>query len=389
MSLSTPVKPTEIKEFAAASPCIYPQSNATGKTIREELDGLVHNKNKCAAFYLDTTEHERNPFKTEGEDHHQGLARTHKLTDGAVYFFLTHSEMDPGDKGKLMQFKYTGPLDNEHIITTNPHTVAKCTQYLYLEEQHPCDLVFLQDLNNADAGYLFVTEQAVTHSVSVYFWEPGKDLVRIGVIELVDPYNNPNYIFLDRDGDYYYLGIISTKTVEKVKYISQGFGIQKVIVHTGDSDRDQTEKGYLYRAKCDELFPVCEKGKLSVSAFKFYAPGMFDYKLNGYFPCQVKLVRDVTKKWYLLAFRCDPDDYETGTDYIDYREIQFDPFRLGDIIGSVHIYLLPGNTSFASTGTCYVEKTGRLLVSSSFRWSNDEGPGSSSYVSRVDECPSV
>ncbi len=39
-------------------------------------------------------------------------------------------------------------------------------------------------------------------------------------------------------------------------------------------------------------------------------------------------------------------------------------------------------------GTHYVEPSGRLLISSSYRWSEDEGPGSSSYVSRVDECPS-
>ena len=30
----------------------------------------------------------------------------------------------------------------------------------------------------------------------------------------------------------------------------------------------------------------------------------------------------------------------------------------------------------------------RLLLSSSYRWARDEGPGDSDYVSRVDECPS-
>jgi hypothetical protein len=48
----------------------------------------------------------------------------------------------------------------------------------------------------------------------------------------------------------------------------------------------------------------------------------------------------------------------------------------------------PGDTGFVSTGTHYVEQSGRLLLSSSYRWAEDEGPGSSSYVSRVDECPS-
>jgi hypothetical protein len=31
---------------------------------------------------------------------------------------------------------------------------------------------------------------------------------------------------------------------------------------------------------------------------------------------------------------------------------------------------------------------GILLLNSSYRWAKDEGPGESSYVSRVDECPS-
>jgi len=54
----------------------------------------------------------------------------------------------------------------------------------------------------------------------------------------------------------------------------------------------------------------------------------------------------------------------------------------------VHIFFRPGDTSFTSTGTHHVEPSGRLLLSSSYRWANEEGPGDSSYVSRVDECPS-
>jgi hypothetical protein len=47
-----------------------------------------------------------------------------------------------------------------------------------------------------------------------------------------------------------------------------------------------------------------------------------------------------------------------------------------------------GPTGFTNTGTHHVEPSGRLLLSSSYRWAKEEGPGSSSYVSRVDECPS-
>jgi hypothetical protein len=54
----------------------------------------------------------------------------------------------------------------------------------------------------------------------------------------------------------------------------------------------------------------------------------------------------------------------------------------------VHIFLRPGKTSFASTGTHYVDRKGRLLINSSYRWAEDEGPGDSGFVSRVDECPS-
>ena len=49
----------------------------------------------------------------------------------------------------------------------------------------------------------------------------------------------------------------------------------------------------------------------------------------------------------------------------------------------------PGDTGFASTGTHHhVEPSGRLLVSSSYRWSKNERPGGAGYVSRVDELPS-
>jgi hypothetical protein len=38
-------------------------------------------------------------------------------------------------------------------------TVTPLVQLLEIEDQHPCDLLFLPDVNGADAGYLFVAEQ--------------------------------------------------------------------------------------------------------------------------------------------------------------------------------------------------------------------------------------
>ena len=38
-----------------------------------------------------------------------------------------------------MQFQYSGPLDDEHVLTTNPLTVAPLEQKLYLLEEHPSD----------------------------------------------------------------------------------------------------------------------------------------------------------------------------------------------------------------------------------------------------------
>jgi hypothetical protein len=69
--------------------------------------------------------------------------------------------------------------------------------------------------------------------------------------------------------------------------------------------------------------------------------------------------------------------------------VRFSPFAISYLLYSVHVVFRPGDTGFASTGTHYVENTGRLLLSSSYRWAEDEGPGSSSYVSRVDECASA
>ena len=103
---------------------------------------------------------------------------------------------------------------------------------------------------------------------------------------------------------------------------------------------------------------------------------------------QVKLIRDGEGAWYLLGFRSDPDDDPNGTDYVDVYGVSFHPFAITPRLYSTHVIFNAGDTGFASTGTHHVEQSGRLLLSSSYAWAKDEGPGNSSYVSRVDECPS-
>lgn len=347
-------------EDAGSKGCRYPQSNATALPIRSELEAIAANSSKCTSFYLDTVEGMSNDWvSSEGEDHHQGLARTHKLSDGAIYFFLSHSEVDPGDKGSVSQYRYAGATDQEHVLQTTPLTVAPMAQLLPIDEQHPSDIEFLPDVNDLDAGYLFVTEEYVNRRVTVYRWAPFQDLVVQGRIFQGFPAGGPNFVFVDRVGDYYYLGIAS----------------------------DHWGWGQLLRARDTALFPRCAKGSMDVSAFK--PAGMFPFPVLGRMgACQTKLIRDAEGKWYLLAFHSDPPDKENGTDYVDVYGVEFEPFGISYLLDSVHVSFKPGDTGFASTGTHYVEKSGRLLISSSYRWAKDEGPGGSSFVSRVDECPS-
>ena len=362
----------------ASKGCDYPQSNATARPFRRELAALAANKGKCKSFYLDTVEDMSNDqLSTEGEDHHQGLARTHKLSDGSIYFFLSHSELDEGDQGSVSQYRYGGPTDHEHVLQTDPLTVAPMKQRLSIDEQHPSDIEFLADVNHADAGYLFVTEEFTNRRVTVYRWALGQDLVVQGRIfqgfpavipdvALATPgggalsrNGGPNFVFVDRAGESYYLAVAS----------------------------DHWGWGQLLSARASALFPGCKPGAMDVSAFK--PQGLFPFPVLGRTGAsQAKLIRDSEEKWFLLAFHSDPYDDPNGTDYVDVYGVEFEPFAISYLLESVHISFRPGDTGFASTGTHYVEKSGRLLISSSYRWAEDEGPGDSSFVSRVDECPS-
>ena len=336
--------------------CTFPQSHATARPIADELRSIA-TQSSCSSFYLDTVEGMSNDAPwTEGEDHHQGLARSHLLSDGSICWFLSHSELDEGDQGSVSCYLYRGPTNGQHVVTTHPLTVAPRHDIEMLVEQHPSDIVFLPDVQDADSGYLFVAEEFDAHVVSVHRWDRHDGLHRIGLIPQGLPNNGPAFLFLDRLHDDFYLGIASIK-----------WGWGQLLV-----------------APAEDLFPGCRRGMLELSAFE--PVGMFPFPVLD--ACQVKLVRDATGNWFLLGYRSDPSSDEHGADYVDVYGVRFEPFGIGPLILSQHVTFPAGDTGFANTGTHHVEPSGRLLVSSSYRWAEDEGPGDSSYVSRVDECAS-
>jgi hypothetical protein len=330
----------------------------------------------CTSIYLDTVEgmKKRAGLELSDREHHQGLARTHKHRDGSVTFFLSHAEFDGGNKGSLSVYQYRGPTQDEHVLDTSPYTIAPMKQNVLIEERHPSDIVFLPEVNGLEAGYLFVTEEQVMRRLAVYRWDPAQGLVLHGYLRQGFPAihtdgggratGGPNLLFLDRVGHDYYLGVASN---------NWGWG-------------------KLFIARDRELFPGCRPGGLDIDAFQPAPDGLFPFPVTGSAiaggASQNKLVRDATGQWYLLGFRSEPDDDEHGEDHIDVYEVTFAPFRISYCLRSFHVAFRSGDTGFASTGTHHVEPSGRLLVSSSYRWAEDEGPGSSGYVSRVDEIPS-
>jgi hypothetical protein len=342
--------------------CIYPGSHPTAHSIFDELASITANQSKCASIYLDATQN----MSTGGENHFQGIARTHKLSDGSIYFFLVRSDLNSGSHGEVLQYRYAGPTDQEHVLKTSPPPHVPLVQAVISADQHPSDIVFLPDVNELDAGYLFVTEEYNNHRLSVYRWKSGQDLVLQGQLFAGFPavpsdpgsQGGPQFVFLDLVGDYYYLAVASE--------------------HWG--------WGQLFRASPDQLFPKCAEGSLSLDAFK--PQEIFPFPVIGG-ACQTKLVKDSNADWYVLGYRSDPSDDPNGTDYVDVFGVRFDPFVISYKLAQVHISFPAGDTGFASTGTHYVEKTGRLLISSSYRWAeNLSSPPAQNFVCRVDELPS-
>jgi hypothetical protein len=344
--------------------CIYPGSHPTAHSIFDELAGIAANESKCASVYLGANQQ----MSQGGENHFQGIARTHKLSDGSIYFFLVRSDLDSGSLGVVLQYRYAGPTDQEHVVKTSPLPYVPLLQEVISADQHPSDVVFLPDVNNLDAGYLFVTEEYNNHRLTVYRWKAGQDLVLHGQLFAGFPavpsdsgsQGGPQFVFLDLVGDSYYLAVASQ--------------------HWG--------WGQLFRASPEQLFPKCAEGLLSLDAFE--PQQMFPFPvIDG--ACQTKLVRDSTGDWYLLGYQSDTDD-GNGNDYVEVFGVRFDPFVISYRLAHVHISFPAGDTGFASTGTHYVEQTGRLLISSSYRWAENlnppDSPAPGFYVCRVDELPS-
>jgi hypothetical protein len=348
-------------------PCIYPGSHSTARNIYVELAGIAANGVNCPSIYLGSF----GDFSSGGENHFQGIARSQKLSDGSIYFFLVRSDLNSGALGDVMQYRYTGPTDGEHLLKISPPAFVPLQQLIFSFDQHPSDIAFLPDVNELDAGYLFVIEEYDTHRLTAYRWKAEQDLVVLGQLFAGFPavpsssaQGGPQFVFLDLVADYYYLAVAS-----------QHWGF-----------------GQLFRAAPNELFPNCTEGSLTLDAFKPH--GMFPFPVLGG-PAQTKLVRDGDGNWFLLSFRSDPNDDPNGTDYVDVFGVRFDPFVISSKLETVHIFFPAGDTGFANSGTHYVEKSGRLLISSSYRWSEPLKPGDpaagippSDFVCRVDELAS-
>jgi hypothetical protein len=348
-------------EIVVPPRCLYPGSHATARTIQEELVAIAANQSKAASIYLCATK----SMSSGGENHFQGMARTHKLSDGSIYFFLVRSDLDSGAVGNILQYKYTGPTDQEHLLKTSPLPIVPLQESVPSADQHPSDITFLPEVNNLDAGYLFVTEEYDNHRLTVYRWQSGQDLALQGHLFAGFPavpsdpgsQGGPQFVFLDLVGDFFYLAVASE--------------------HWG--------WGQLFRASPELLFPNCAPGSLNLDAF--VPQEMFPFPVIGG-ACQTKLVRDSTGSWFLLGYRSVPDDDPNGTDYVDVFGVRFDPFVISSKLAQVHISFPAGDTGFASTGTHYVEKSGRLLISSSYRWAENIDPPEMFFVCRVDELAS-
>jgi hypothetical protein len=351
-------------QFTPFPRVFYPGSNATNAPIGRCIEEIAANRKEVSSFYLDTLQQFSRYILHQG-DHAEALARTHVLPNGKVHFFLATSYLEQPGAGFLMSFRYNGPLDNAHIVETNPRTVAELISLGNVQDTHPSDICFLGEIGYFNAGYVFVAQEYVSRNVSVYHFDfdnPPLLLDHFGDVPFDFPIQGPNLITIDRVDDSYFLIVGSTN-----------WGWCSV-----------------YKAKENELFPHLQKRMMDLNAFQpITAENQFPFPItNQEGPSQIKLVRDSTQAWFLLSYRGDPPDREDATDYIDIYPVSFTPFAIGDRIQSTHVFLRPGDTSFANTGTHYVEPEGRLLVSSSYRWAEDEGPGNSGYVHRVDELPS-
>jgi hypothetical protein len=80
-----------------------------------------------------------------------------------------------------------------------------------------------------------------------------------------------------------------------------------------------------------ELFPTDQPGEINIGAFRRAFPDItYPFPPTGG-PCQAKLVRNRKDQWWLLAYRCEPNDSENGDDYVDVYPVKFFPaFEIAD-----------------------------------------------------------
>jgi hypothetical protein len=131
-------------QIKAPPGCIYPGSHPTARNIHEELAAIAANQSKCSSIYLGATV----SMSLGGENHFQGMAQTHKLSDGSIYFFLVRSDLDSGSRGNVLQYRYAGPTDQEHVLKTSPPRFVPLLQIVLSADQHPSDSTFLPEVND-------------------------------------------------------------------------------------------------------------------------------------------------------------------------------------------------------------------------------------------------
>jgi hypothetical protein len=251
--------------------CWYPQSHTTARSIRDELAAVARNKGRCSSIYLDTVESmSDNSLCTEGENHHQGLARSHKLSDGSVHFVLACSEVGKGQHGSLSIYRFDGPTIGGHVLTTNPLTVAPMRQILTLNERHPSDLVFLPEVNHLDAGYVFLTEGCDRRAVTCYRWDPHAGMV---------PRHHRR----------------ASRAAGPTLCSWTGWTISP----TWESPAATGAGAHLLAARDSNLFPKCSHGSLDPAAF--HTQGRFTFPVHS--PAQAKLIRDGEGAW-AFPFSC-------------------------------------------------------------------------------------
>ena len=127
--------------------CIYPGSCPTDRRILDVLNAVAQKDG--SRFYLDTVESMSNDGIIHDAEHHQGLARSHILSDGSIAWFLSHAETDSG--GSLSWYRYAGPTDGEHILQTVYNATKRIRKTLAL---HWDEAEFRQMLASTDWAQL-------------------------------------------------------------------------------------------------------------------------------------------------------------------------------------------------------------------------------------------